>query len=180
METEKSIFNAGVIENDPSIERQRKVEIIRGSIILLAFRLATTILIFEFIYLVIHYILTIPFQLASPWDQQASLLLFIIQIIKIVLEISFILYLVLEWSTSFYYIDGHHLVKHHGIIKFDEDTYDFKTVRSISIHESIIGRILNYGNIMLKTSASGGYQVLVTLMGINNPRKWEGILSKHF
>jgi len=39
---------------------------------------------------------------------------------------------------------------------------------------------LSYGNITLKTSASGGFQGDIIMMGISNPQKYEKLLKENF
>jgi len=84
------------------------------------------------------------------------------------------------WTRTTYYVDGRHLVVHRGVFNIKEDTYDLETIRSADVQQGIFEQMLNYGDVLLKTSASGGYQVVVTLEGISKPLEVEKKLKKFF
>lgn len=59
-----------------------------------------------------------------------------------------------------------------------EDIYEFDSVRSLTVDQSWMGRIFHYGDVALKTSASGGYKEIVTIGGIQNPQKYEQMIKE--
>lgn len=154
---------------------------IRGSFFILISKLFIMLLIFEFIYGTIYYILTLGIPLPFDLHHHIAELILFLQILKVFIQLFLILDITLSWSNSIYYIhsNGKHLIKRAGVINIKEDVYEIDTVRSITVDQSWMGRIFHYGDLLLKTSASGGYQVLVTMMSIQNPQKYEEMIRKY-
>lgn len=155
-------------------------EPIRGSTVILAFKLILTLLLFDFIYLGMFYFLNIFFDISFEWHHHISVGLFGIHLIKNLLEVVFIVYLILSWANNMYLITKKHLIRKKGIFGSQEDIFHFENIRSISINQSFLGKLFNYGAITLKTSASGGDQGDITLSEIENPQKYEEILKGYF
>lgn len=151
---------------------------IRGSIVILVVKLLVTLLFFELIYAAAYYILSLGIPLPFDLHHHVALVLLGLEIIKILTQVLLILNVTLSWANNVYYIDGKHLVKRTGIINIKEDMYEFDTVRSMTVDQSWFGRIFHYGDITLKTSASGGYQVIVAIAGIQNPQKYEQMIKQ--
>lgn len=158
----------------------KKLGPIRGGILLLISRLVLIIIFLDSIYYIFFYFLSIWFNIPLAWQDTISVSLLIIQFFIDIIQIGFIAYLILSWSHTTYYIDGAHLIKHSGVMNIEEDVYDLDTVRSVEVHQSFIGRVLNFGDLILKTSASGGYQVVVILKGISKPIHWEREIKNYF
>lgn len=151
---------------------------IRGSIVILVVKLLVTLLSFELIYVGAYYILNLGISLPFDLHHHVAFVLLGLEIIKILTQVFLILNVTLSWANNAYYINGKHLVKRTGIINIKEDMYEFDTVRSMTVDQSWLGRIFHYGDITLKTSASGGYQVIVTIAGIQNPQKYEQMIKQ--
>jgi uncharacterized membrane protein YdbT with pleckstrin-like domain len=167
-------------ENQQNSELKPELEPIRGSIVVLVFKLAVILLFFEFIYAAADYIVTLGIPLPFDLHHHVSLALFVVEAVKIVFQLYLIANVVLSWANNTYYLAGKHIIKRTGILHVEEDVFHFDNIRSISISQSFLGKLFNYGNITLKTSASGGYQGDVVMMGIANPKKYEEILNKYF
>ena len=43
-------------------------------------------------------------------------------------------------------------------------------IRSVKSHQSLVGRLFNYGNVIVEVSASGGYHKDILLRGIVHPK----------
>lgn len=157
-----------------------EIEPIRGSTVILISKLMAILLFFEFIYAVVDYIVTLGIPLPFDLHHHVSLALFIVQAIKISFQLYLIANVTLSWANNTYFLAGKHIIKRTGILHAEEDVFHFDNIRSISINQSFFGKICNYGDITLKTSASGGYQGDVVMMGISNPKKYEEILNKFF
>ena len=155
-------------------------EPIRGSIVVLVTKLAAVLLIFEVAYAIADYIVTLGIPLPFDLHHHISLVLFIVQAVKIVLQLYLIVDVTLSWANSTYILAGKHIIRRRGILHVEEDVFHFDNIRSISINQSFLGKLFNYGDITLKTSASGGYQGDVVMVGIANPKKYEEILNKYF
>lgn len=150
---------------------------IKESIVVLTMKLLTVLLLFELLYIGIFYVFTLGIPLPFSLHHHIAVGLFIFSTVKIITQVFLILHITLSWANNGYYVDGKHLIKKSGILNIEEDSYDLSTVRSIIINQSWLGRILNYGDLTLKTSASGGYQVIVTMVGIQNPRNHERMIK---
>ncbi len=96
------------------------------------------------------------------------------------MQLFLILNVTLSWANSAYYLAGKHIIRRNGILHVEEDVFHFDNIRSISVNQSFFGKIFNYGDISLKTSASGGYQGDVIMTEISNPKKYEEILREYF
>ena len=117
-----------------------------------------------------------------PFDLHHHLaILFIIgQLLKIGLQVGLVLNVVLSWAGNSHHLTGQHIVKRTGIFNVNEEIYHYENIRSISINQSFLGKLFSYGDITLKTSASGGYQGDIVIVGVNNPKKYEDILKTFF
>jgi membrane protein YdbS with pleckstrin-like domain len=153
---------------------------IRGSVVLLFLRVLLLIVIFDTFYLLATILLNLTFDIPYEWHHHISLGLFIALGIQILIKSVVMYYLVLNWMSNTYILNSTHVVKKHGIFSNDEDIHRFDTVRSISIKQSVMGKFLNYGSILLKTSASGGFQDDIEIAEIDNPKRYEEHLKKCF
>jgi uncharacterized membrane protein YdbT with pleckstrin-like domain len=153
---------------------------IHGSLTLLIVKLIFLVFLFDVIYAISYFLLS--YYLTSPLSfiDHVRFWLLIALVLKNIMMVSMVTYVVLKWATTLYYIEGDHLVTRRGILSVDENIYEFKTIRSLEVEQSLLGRLFHYGNIILKTSASGGYLVVVTLLNLANPQQQEKTLSKYF
>lgn len=151
---------------------------IRGSYTIFVAKLLLTLILFETIYAAIFYFLTLGVFFPFDLHHHISIGIFILEIVKILAQVFLIFYVTLSWTSNVYYINGKHLIKRTGILNTEEDIYEFDTVRSVAVNQSFLGRLFHYGDISLKTSASGGYQVIVTITGIQNPHKYEQMIKQ--
>lgn len=153
---------------------------IRGSVKLLIIKIVFIFLIFDFIY----YTISTFFNIFYSQDTRLYLLiasvLLVAYLFTKVFQLGLIIYSVMLWTRTTYYIDGRHLIVHRGVFNIKEDTYDLATIRSADVTQSFIEQLFNFGNIELKTSASGGYQVVVILEGIAKPLEVEKKIKKFF
>ena len=90
---------------------------------------------------------------------------------KFILQAYSVIYALLSWATNNYYITENKIVHCKGILNIDEEIYDISSLRSVKSHQNIIGRIFNYGNVIVEVFASGGYHKNILLMGIASPKK---------
>lgn len=151
---------------------------IRGSIFFLAIKLLVILLLFDVIYGVVYYILTLGIALPLDSHHHISILIFVLDVVKVITQVVLIINVSLSWANNIYFINGKHLIKRTGFINTEEDMYEFNTVRSVTVNQSWLGKIFHYGDISLKTSASGGYQVIVTISGITDPQKYEKTIKE--
>ncbi len=156
------------------------LEPIRSSVTILAMKLLVLLFVFEGLYIALFYFLNVFFNLPLEWHHHSSIILLLINGLKIFLEFLFILYLFFQWSGTIYFITKKHIIKRVGIINSREEVFHFDNIRSIAVNQSFLGKLFNYGDIELKTSASGGYQAALILAGIDRPHKYETLLKTLF
>jgi hypothetical protein len=145
---------------------------VRQSISLLAVKLVTLdIIVFTLIGLLLFLISNpvISFQyILAPYGIG---LLSLIGISEIILTI----YIVLEWVNEYFEISPHHIVHKRGVFFIKEDHYMLEHVGNVEVYQGIIGKYLNYGNIILyETSLTN---IIVSMMYIHNPWKYERVIN---
>ena len=135
--------------------------------------------LFNTVFFVLElFILNLDFPVS--YHNFVNVSLFFGHILKSLLEIYFVLNVLLKWLGNVYYFDfeDKKLVKREGLINIHEKIYDLKIVRSIDIRQNFIGRLFHFGNIVITTSASGGYSDKIYLNSIPNPEKNEEMLKQ--
>lgn len=165
---------------EQGIQPEHDLEPIRSSVAILTMKLLVFLFVFEGLYAGLFYILNVAFNLPLEWHHHSSIILLGIIGIKIFLEFLFILYLFFQWAGTTYFITKKHIIKRVGIINSREEVFHFENIRSIVVNQSFLGKLFNYGDIELKTSASGGYQAVLTLTSIDRPHKYETLLKTLF
>lgn len=155
-------------------------EPVRGSSIVLVIKVLLVLILFDGIYSFIYYILSLGVNLPFDFHHHTAILLLIVQLGKITLQFVLLLHVVLSWANNLYFLTDEHIIKRGGVLKVQEEIFHYKNIRSISIHQSWIGKLCNYGDILLKTSASGGYQDDIVLSGIANPQRYKEVLKRYF
>lgn len=161
-------------------KKQLTPEQIRGSFVIVVIKLVIILLIFEAAYEFLFYLLNIQFALPIDWHHHISIGLFVLSLLKIFIEVYFITSLFLSWIGNVWLFTDKHIVKRTGVFHTQENVYHFDNIRSISVKQSFIGKLLNYGDIITEISASGGYHSSVVLYHIDNPREYEAIFKKLF
>lgn len=153
---------------------------IRGSLFILVAKLLVILLLFELLYGVIFYVLTLGIPLPFDLHHHIDVVILVFEILKILIQVFLIANITLSWANNVYYLDvsGKRLIKRTGIISLKEDVYDLNIARSLAVSQSWIGRLFHYGDVTLKTSASGGYQEIVTIAEIQDPQKYEQAIKQ--
>ena len=98
---------------------------------------------------------------------------------KFIMQTYYAVYVVLSWVKNNFYITEDKIVHCKGILTIDEEIYNTSSIRTVKSHQSLLGRIFNYGNVVVEVSASGGYHKDILLGGIVNPKKYERILNEY-
>lgn len=168
------------IFNQNPKEQRPEPEPIRGSIFLLAFKILFTFLIFDGLYFILFTILNLGIELPFDLHHHTSTLFVLVLVIKNLFQLLLLLFLILTWSNNIYLLDKKHITKKSGFFSIKEEVYHFDNIRSISVSQGVFEKIFNFGDIILKISASGGYQENFTITGISNPVKYEKILKSYF
>ena len=111
---------------------------------------------------------------------QRSYIILFSSLLKFILQAYYVVYVVLSWVKNNFYITEDKIVHCKGILTVDEEIYDISSIRSVKSHQSLVGRLFNYGNVVVEVSASGGYHKDILLRGIVNPKKYERILNEYW
>lgn len=151
----------------------------RESVVILITKVFSIMFLFNTVFFAVE-IFTLRLDLPTDYHNYITLLLFFGHIVKSVLEIYFVVKIILNWIGNVYYFDvvEKRLIKREGIFNTQEKIYDLKNIRSISLEQNILGKLFHYGNIVVTTSASGGYNDRIYLNSISNPEKSEEFLKK--
>ena len=110
---------------------------------------------------------------------QRSYIILFSSLLKFILQIYYVVFVVLSWVKNNFYVTEDKLVHCKGILTVDEEIYDISKIRSVKSHQSLVGRLFNYGNVIVEVSASGGYHKDILLRGIVHPKKYERILNEY-
>jgi uncharacterized membrane protein YdbT with pleckstrin-like domain len=156
---------------------QKSYHHIRGSVILLALRIFFSLFVVDTVYaaLLVLFLFT---NYATEYHAYVFLLLWLLHTAKFVLQAYVLLFLVIRWATITYYIHDHQLIRYQGAYQPDETIFELDFIKSVDLNESWLGRLLNYGNIILVVSSSG-YRQDVRLEGIADPQKYERIFRDY-
>ena len=157
-------------------DNHAEFEPIRGSVTILVIKLFLILFFID----VAHSLLSIflfDLPLLKGVHYQLVTVMFFTHTIKNIIEIYFVIWIVLNWISSVYYLTEKNIIKRTGIFQTNEQIYDLKKIRSVEVNQGFIGKLLNYGDITIQTSASGGYQHEIYLTGIANPEKYREIFK---
>ena len=152
-------------------------EPIRGSIVALIIRIAAALLLADLAYTAISFFFlkiyflqgTLPFDL----HHHILLILTVAHIAKNIVQLYCIVVTSVRWASRMYFIADKQLFKREGILSVTEHVYDLGNIRSVIVRQSLPGKLLRFGNVVIETSASGGYMETVTLSEVTDPERYE-------
>lgn len=152
-------------------------EPIRRSVVLLGARIFLVLFIADSIYGLLLAALAfgyIPANLVSSY----AVLLWIIHTLKSFLIIYLILYLVLKWISTIYYISEEHLIRQRGVLNIKENLYQLQDIEAVSMNQSWLGRLFNFGDVHI-TFMIARQKEEVELYATNSPQKYERLFSHY-
>ena len=116
-----------------------------------------------------------------PFDthRYIVLILALLHIGKSIFQVIFVLKFVMKWIGSSYFIIDSRLVKRDGIMSIVEKTFDLDNIRSITINQGILGKLLHYGDIVIEISAPGDYLDHILLPNLTDPQGFEEKIRGH-
>lgn len=152
------------------------IEPIERSKAVLVLQLFLALLVLDVFYAVINWLLLSY----APEDLRtvASTVMLVVQLLKLGAMVYIVLYLILGWTNTHYYLAGHYLVKKEGVINTSEKTYELRYLRSVVVKQSWIGQMLNYGDMELLISEAG-LRDDVRILFVANPRRYEQIFKQY-
>lgn len=159
-------------------------EPIRASVATLAIQLISLLIFTDLVYSVINFFLMKIYFLQGvlPFDthRYIVLILALLHIGKSIFQVVFVLKFVMKWIGNSYFIAEAHLVKRSGIMSVIEKTYDLDNVRSVTVNQGVLGKLFHFGDVVIETSASGGYMDQIILAGVSHPEQFEHKIRRHF
>jgi len=149
---------------------------IRMSAVLLYLRIAGLVLIYN-----IAFALLMLLVFASGLGDNGTLsftILWAVLIVECIVELVLLLPIISHWAATRYYLTSTHLIKYHGLISSDEEVCELAQLKTLEMHQSLFGRIFNYGDLYLVFTSSG-YRSDVWVRGIGEPKVYEKIIRGH-
>ncbi len=103
---------------------------------------------------------------------------FIVEIIKSLAALYFLIGFLLTWESQTYYISGHHFIERSGIVSINERIYELKNIRKVEIEQNWLSQILNYGTLIVIFSVGSNLQT-VRIPGVAAPRNYGVLLERY-
>ncbi len=150
---------------------------IRSSLAILAIKLILVVMLADIGYALVFYLLTLQFAVPLDWHHHISVGLAALQLFKIIMEVALVVFVTLDWSNMVYEFSGQNLVIKHGFWRATEDIHELKHLRLAHIKQSLIGKFLGFGDIVLISSMPGSDQGKVVLYGVANPVRFDPIIK---
>ncbi len=147
--------------------------IFRESIALIGLRLIITELIFGLAVIFSTSFFSLLGTLLQTPNTFALDITFLLVIFMI--NIIVVIFIMLKWETEFAELTGDSLIKHKGIFNKTEQKYACNFVEAITLEQSILGVILDYGTIELYDPA---LKERIYLINIAKPKKYREIIEK--
>ncbi len=169
-----------IFTNDTSTPIKTKgndfIQPLREATPLLVGKLVFALLIPILLYILVHITSTEVasfFSLTDDFSLEFLMFLIILTIIQIFL----VLLITLQWKNHVYYLTDTYIQENKGILTLTDRMIDLKNVRDISVRQGVLGRLLNYGDILIESSAPEFHEVLI-IVGAPNPHQHEAFLRK--
>jgi uncharacterized membrane protein YdbT with pleckstrin-like domain len=99
-------------------------------------------------------------------------------IAKYIFQMVVVFRLIVIWANELYYLNGGHIICREGLFTMREKIYECKNIRSISVYQSLLGRLFNYGNLKVQITASGGYNEEFHILNVSDPKRYEFVLGQ--
>lgn len=145
---------------------------IRQSIAILISKLILIDLILAVIVIAFYFMLVQGNQFLNGLSQSVFLFFFgIIGIIKIALTV----YVILKWLEEYYEMTPEYIVHKHGLIFKKQEQYRLDHVRRMTVQDSFLGELFNFGTITLYDIRFNKY---LDLYLIHNARRYAKVLKE--
>ncbi len=147
---------------------------IRQSIVYLFLRLILLQILFTIVYLFMLFPLNF-FELNPEIKLLAYSLVSVVFFALLLMQMYFTLNIVLNWFGEYYEVKPGELVFHHGILEKKEKIYLTKHIESITINQSFMEKLFNYGTIRLYNPVLNQH---MHIDAVNKPEKYVHIIEK--
>ena len=104
---------------------------------------------------------------------------FIFQVVKIISLAFLVLAVLLPWANTGFYLTESHLERKRlrNDITTDEITYELRNIEGVTLHQSILGRMFDYGDITLRMMTDTPKKVVIT--DIKDPTHYKNVFDKY-
>lgn len=142
------MYNCDVMR-DSNVTNEMRPIVIRRSVAVFIIRIILLELVFEIIYLswrtLIHFL---PTSLETTLTLNVASLIFFLILVTVIQNILLII-IALNWSRNYYEFRTKDIAQYKGILTNTKQSYEYRDIQSISVHQSILGRMFNYGSVTL-------------------------------
>ncbi len=162
-------------------ELQTEPEYIESSLFPVAFRIFLSLFLLDTVLvLVILLLLSLGARPDSTLSLSAALLIVWGVHTGLFFLIAFLtLFVFLRWGMMRVRVDGHdHLLIRSGVIHTDEQMYELRQLRQLSIHQSWLGRLFGYGDVLLEFGELG-FGGTVRLREVRDPVHYEKFFERY-
>jgi uncharacterized membrane protein YdbT with pleckstrin-like domain len=87
-----------------------------------------------------------------------------------------LLFVWMNSKTATYTVTSRSVIVKKGLASTDNMNIDIKDIRSINVHQSVIGKIFNIGDIQIGTSGTSGVEINIT--GVSKPNGIKDLILK--
>jgi len=84
------------------------------------------------------------------------------------IQLIFIVNITLEWANNIYEVRDDSIIHRQGIFNIKEDIYTLRSLSSVTIEQSIWGKLFNYGTIVLYSPI---HKTNYYMINVHNPKK---------
>lgn len=151
-------------------DKGQTIAIIRPSVALVLWRLLVGLFLLDTAYAVV---LMLAISEMIPINTNSQILygtLWLLHTAKFILLAVMVLRLGLRWAGTTVLLVGDHLYIDQGVVKESERVYELAQLQEVKVHQSPLGRVLNFGDITL-VLGSRSFAETVQLNGVADPAK---------
>lgn len=139
--------------------------IIRKSVRLLIVRIVSGELLLEMAYLSIRFFInTFPLDEALAID--LNLILTVLVAIFFLLQIMYVIAILMEWSNTYYELQDDEMIVWRGVFSKTARSYPYTGMQSITVQQSLWGRIMGFGTVTMYIPVLGHE---ISLTDISHP-----------
>lgn len=156
---------------EPTVKQEATVPPIRENVVVLAFKVILLIVIPNLIY---YGLRVLGLEIFSPgevgsWVHWMSLFF---MLLMVTFQTFLILQVTLAWANHTFWISKTQIVEESGIFNKKVTTRDIPQLRSVSVKQGLLGRIFNFGSLVIQ-GKSEDYSTALTIMYVTDPNRYE-------
>ncbi len=151
------------------------MKLLRESVVLILAKCIVLAALTDLLFL-LAYLSISKIQFLEAFHHHTIILFVLLELIKTTIQITVMLTLILKWFSTHYHIAGKRLVKQQGVFNLKEEAYNLEDIQSVSLNQSLWGRILQYGDLEIVFRSETG-QDRLSLTGIAQPDKQKELIT---